>query len=213
MSGTGPDGLDGEASRSDDERHKQGVNDTTTPLSDDELLAHARARPEAIGLLFERHATAVHRFLAWRVGIGAADDLLSEVFLGALGARERVLPHPSGSALPWLYGIARNVARSHVRRRPPAVGWPPGEAVDWAAVDARVDAIGRSPQLRAALRDLTDSEREVLLMVAWDGLTPSEAADVLGITAESARTRLSRARRRAQHALRAMTPAITEDHP
>lgn len=168
---------------------------------DAEVLEAARLRPELMGVIFERHAVAVHRFLAWRVGHEAADDLLGDVFVAAVEARLRVHAHESGSALPWLYGIARNAVRAHVRRRGPVPGWPANDVCDWAAVDARVDAAARRDELRTAMKALTEDEREVLLLVAWDGLSPAEAARVLGITAEASRTRLRRARVRAQRAL------------
>lgn len=170
-------------------------------LSDAEVLTQARVRPELLGLLFERHAVAVHRYLCRRVGPAAAEDLLGEVFVAAVAARLRVRPHPSGSALPWLYGIAGNVVRSSWRR--PAGPVPPdtGSVFDWDAVDARLDATARREELRAALDCLTEAERELLLLVAWEGLSPAEAADVLGLTAVAARSRLHRARARAQAAL------------
>ncbi|MDC7122677.1 hypothetical protein OMK64_14150 [Cellulomonas fimi] len=61
--------------------------------------------------------------------------------------------------------------------------------------------MGRRNELRQVLSALTSDERDVLLLVAWDGLSPAESAAVLGITAEAARARLSRARRRAQAVL------------
>jgi RNA polymerase sigma-70 factor (ECF subfamily) len=168
---------------------------------DDELLLRLPLHPDAMAVLFERHAGAVHRFLARRVGPQPAEDLLAEVFVAAVSARVRVRPHESGSALPWLYGIARNVIRAHLRQRARPAGWPPDDDIDWAAVDERVDAVGRRDELRRALTALSADERDVLLLVAWDGLTPTESAAVLGITAEAARQRLARARRRAQSEL------------
>ena len=169
--------------------------------SDVDVLAAAKARPELLGLLYERHAPAVHRFLVRRVGTAAAEDLLAEVFTAAVAGRFRVQPHPSGSALPWLYGIATNTVREHLRRRP-AHGLYDGEAaVDWDAVDARLDAAAQRDGLRLALAALTGSERELLLLVAWEGLSPAEAGAVLGLTPVAARSRLHRARSRAQASL------------
>ncbi len=175
--------------------------------SDAELLARARTHPEILGVLYERHATAVHRYLSRRVGTGPADDLLGDVFVAAVEARMRVRPHPSGSALPWLYGIAANVVRSHLRRRrasPSAA--EAADDLDWDAVDDRVDAVARRGELRAALGSLSAQDRQLMLLVAWDGLTPAEAAQVLGIGAVAARSRLHRARGRAQAALAALAP-------
>jgi RNA polymerase sigma factor (sigma-70 family) len=168
---------------------------------DSEILASLPGQPESMGVLYERHAPAVFRYLARRAGPAAAEDLLSEVFIAALDSRTRVVVHDSGSALPWLYGIAMNVLRRHFR--PGATQWvaarDPG--MDWDAVDARLDAEAQRVQLRSALTVLSARDRELLLLVAWEGLAPAEAADVLGIGKVAARSRLHRARRRALQAL------------
>jgi RNA polymerase sigma factor (sigma-70 family) len=57
------------------------------------------------------------------------------------------------------------------------------------------------PRLCAAISELSNDDRELLLLVAWDELRPSEAAVVLGISSEAARSRLHRARRRMDTAL------------
>jgi RNA polymerase sigma factor (sigma-70 family) len=174
---------------------------------DDTLLRRARTHPDALGDLYERHAVAVHRYLARRAGTEAADDLLAEVFVAALGARKRVVPHASGSALPWLYGIAANTLRAHLRRGRLMAPTQDRDVVDWDAVDDRLDAGARRSELRSALATLTPSERELLLLVAWEGLTPTEAATALGLTPVAARSRLHRARTRAQAALEALAPS------
>jgi len=181
-------------------QHKQGM--TGDSRSDGELLADLPRQPELMGVLYERHARAVFRYLARRAGPPAAEDLLSEVFIIALSASARVVAHDSGSALPWLYGIALNVLRAYFRRPPPVADMARDLGMDWDAVDERLDAFAERGRLRAALDGLADSDRELLLLVAWEGLTPAEAAAVLGISQVAARTRLHRARKRAMKALR-----------
>lgn len=171
--------------------------------SDTELLIRSRTDPEAIGILYGRHAVAVHSYVARRAGQAVADDLLSEVFVAAVQSRRRVKPHASDSALPWLYGIARNVVGSHLRKRLPRETDVSDAGVDWDAVDARLDAESVAADLRTALSDLSAAERELLLLVAWEQLTVSEAAAVLDITATAARSRLHRARTRAAASLAA----------
>jgi RNA polymerase sigma factor (sigma-70 family) len=173
---------------------------------DSEILASLRGRPEPMAELYERHAPAVYRYLARRAGPSVAEDLLSEVFIAALDGRTRVVPHDSGSALPWLYGIATNVLRRHLRSGavPRVAVQDPG--MDWDAVDARLDAAAKREQLRSALTVLSERDRELLLLVAWEGLTPAEAADFLGIGQVAARSRLHRARRRAAQALGRSAP-------
>lgn len=180
---------------------------TDNDLPDDELLALAATRPDVLGIIYERHAPAVYRFLARRVGPAPAEDLLGEVFEAAVAARVRVRPHPSGSALPWLYGIATNVVRSHLRRRRTATVLADVDIVDWDAVDARLDAGSRRTDLRVVLDALGETDRELLLLVAWDGLSPAEAGQVLGLSGVAARSRLHRARARAQAALDQTSPA------
>jgi RNA polymerase sigma-70 factor (ECF subfamily) len=170
-------------------------------LSDADLLLRSRTSAEAFGEIYQRHADAVFRYLARRAGSGVAEDLLGDVFASAVEARLRATPHASGSALPWLYGIAKNVLRAHLRRRS-APGNTAGEyAMDWDAVDARLDAAGHREGLRIALAALSPAERDVLLLVAWEQLTVAEAAEALNITAVAARSRLHRARARAGSAL------------
>lgn len=181
----------------------------TTDPTDDELLARSLLRPQVFGTLYERHSAAVFRFLARRAGPDAAEDLVGDVFVAALESRVRYRPHESGSALPWLYGISLNVVRSHLRRRRPTAVVDADAGVDWHAVDDRVDALAARDQLRRALDALTPSEREAFLLVAWEGLTPAEAAHALGVPATVVRTRLTRARRRARTVLTVVTIPAT----
>jgi len=173
----------------------------THPRSDRELLAGLPRQPELMGVLYERHAVSVFRYLARRAGPLAAEDLLSEVFIAALSASRRVVAHDSGSALPWLYGIALNVLHRHFRQQQLALGVTHDLGMDWDAVDDRLDAWAERTRLRAALDGLSESDRELLLLVAWEGLTHAEAAEALGISQVAARSRLHRARMRALKAL------------
>lgn len=174
---------------------------TADPGSDRELIAGLPRQPELMGVLYERHAPAVFRYLARRAGPPAAEDLLSEVFIAALSSSSRVVAHDSGSALPWLYGIALNVLRRHFRQRHPSPGVTSDFGMDWDAVDDRLDAWAERGRLRAALAVLSDSDRELLLLVGWEGLSQAEAATALGISNGAARVRLHRARKRALDAL------------
>jgi RNA polymerase sigma factor (sigma-70 family) len=68
-------------------------------------------------------------------------------------------------------------------------------------VDGRLDAQAQRGRLAAALLEIADRDREVLLLVAWAQLTCEEAAQALGIPAGTARSRLHRARRKPRAAL------------
>lgn len=171
-------------------------------------LAAAR-RASAFPELMRRHGPAIHAYLLRRASRDAADDLLSEVFLRAyatLGRYDDRWP----DARPWLYGIARNVLREHYRwhsadqdGRALTTHLPPDED-PWPEVDDRLDAAARHASVHRALALLAAGDREVLLLVTWEGLTPAEAAVALGIPQGTARSRLFRARA-------AMRDLLTED--
>lgn len=155
-----------------------------------------RGRPDAFVEVVRRHEVAVHGFLARRAGSQAAADLLGEVWLRAFAGRGGYDPaHPD--ARPWLYGIARNVLRAYWRSRHARDNQVTAaeDACDpWDAVVDRLDAAARTGTLAGALRVLPSAEREVLLLVAWEQLTPAQAAAVLGVPPGTARSRLHRAR-------------------
>jgi RNA polymerase sigma-70 factor (ECF subfamily) len=94
-----------------------------------------------------------------------------------------------------------NVLRRYFRRSQPAGAVEPSLGMDWDAVDARLDAEAQRRRLRTALCSLSEPDRELLLLVAWEGLTSAEAASALGISSVAARSRLHRARHRALEAL------------
>jgi RNA polymerase sigma-70 factor (ECF subfamily) len=153
-------------------------------------------RPDAFVEVVRRHEVAVHGYLARRAGRQAADDLLGEVWTRAFAGRGGFDPGQHHDARPWLYGIARNVLRAHWRARQDTGQRPaPEEAADpWDDVIARLDAAAQVRTLLTALRGLPPEEREVLLLLAWEQLTPVQAAAVLGIPPGTARSRLHRAR-------------------
>lgn len=144
--------------------------------------------------LFSNAYPALRRYAHHRGLSGPdADDLVAEV-LTIAWRRLDVVPT---DALPWLFAVARNVRqnafRSGDRRR--RLGerlragreWttPPHEP---AEVEAAV--------IRDALAALRSDDRELLLLIGWDGVTPSEAALILGCSANTLRVRLHRARDR-----------------
>jgi RNA polymerase sigma-70 factor (ECF subfamily) len=147
--------------------------------------------------LFWRHGPAVHSYLSRRAGPQQADDLLEEVWVRAFRSRDRY--DARLAALAWLYGIARNVLLGHFRAQhliaaPDTGRRHPGEPDPWDVVDDRLDAQRTVSSLTKALAALSDDDREVLLLVAWEQLTAAEAAVVLDIPPGTARSRLHRAR-------------------
>ncbi|WP_369244310.1 RNA polymerase sigma factor [Streptomyces sp. R41] len=169
----------------------------TTGLDDEELLGRTARDPASFEPLVERHSAALHGYFARRAP-GAVDDLLAELWLQAYATRRGFDP-ARGSVRAWLFGVARNVLSAHWRRVAAARADIPRAIVDddpWEAVDNRLVAAAVAPRLRELLAQLPSDERELLLLVAWEQLTPSEAAAVVGVPAATARTRLHRVRNR-----------------
>jgi RNA polymerase sigma factor (sigma-70 family) len=106
---------------------------------------------------------------------------------------------PVDDPRPWLFATARNIVRADARRSRPSSG----EAAEASTPEPGLPEL--DPELAYALRSLSSVDREALLLVAWEDLTPTQAAHSLGINPAAFRVRLLRARRRLQAKLDAST--------
>jgi RNA polymerase sigma-70 factor (ECF subfamily) len=159
--------------------------------------------------LYDEHARDLHRYLARRLTVSVADDLVAETFLVAWEQRARYDPG-RGSPRAWLFGIATNLLRRHARTEAAtlrALAKSAGRAdTDTPAdVPARVDADRAARGLAAGLAGLRAEERDVLLLVAWAGLRPVEIAAALSLDDRTVRTRLHRARTKLRDSLEETT--------
>jgi RNA polymerase sigma-70 factor (ECF subfamily) len=101
---------------------------------------------------------------------------------------------------PWLYAVARNLHVSYCRSRLVEEShagdlfglWPSGTWRSSPFDETAATEFER--RLESAIASLPAWSREVLLLVAVEGLRPAEAAEVCGITPDALRQRLSRAR-------------------
>jgi RNA polymerase sigma-70 factor, ECF subfamily len=149
---------------------------------------------------FERIFRANYgRVLAYvrRRSSGDAEDVVAETFLIAW----RRLGAVPGNELPWLLGVARRVLANERRRSATQERTAAGATTE---PPLEMDA-GLDPALREALLQLSEKDRELLTLIAWDGLAAAEAGRVLGLTSVGARVRLYRARRRLESQLQPPT--------
>lgn len=141
----------------------------------------------------------LQRYLHRRMSADAVDDVLSETLLVVWRRLDEI---PPGAHLPWCYGVARrmlsNHRRSHQRRL---------RLVDRLSVepqhpvaDPQVADEG-DPWLAAALEELTESERELINLWAWEQLEPREIAVVVDSTPNAISLRLTRAKQKLANSL------------
>jgi RNA polymerase sigma factor (sigma-70 family) len=145
--------------------------------------------------MFEATYPALARFARHRgLSSSDADDLAAGVYEVAWRRLDAV--PIDDEALPWLLAVARNLLRNRWRKQlrdralserlgPPALAEDRSElpTISWQ-------------DIRRALDRLSDDDRELILLIAWDDLAPAQAATVLGLTPGAARIRLHRARDR-----------------
>jgi RNA polymerase sigma-70 factor, ECF subfamily len=157
--------------------------------------------PEIFEAFYREHVEAVQRFVVRRVADPhLAADLTAEVFLAAIDAAPSYRAR-RGEPAAWLFGIARNVVSSELRRaarerraHARIEGRRLLDPDDVTRMQERIDAAARARGLYAALDALPDGERAVFELTALDDLSPSQAAGALGIRPVTARVRLHRAR-------------------
>lgn len=155
----------------------------------------------AFEAFYREHVDAVQRFVARRVDDPyLAADLTADVFVAAVGAASSYRSD-RGAPRAWLFGIARIVVVSELRRNARErhaerriEGRRLLESDDVVRIQERIDAAAQARSLYAALGRLPDSERAVLELVALDELAVVDAAVALGIRPVTARVRLHRAR-------------------
>jgi len=161
-------------------------------VSDADLIRSSLVDEKAFAAVFDRHFRAIFRFLRGRVGEQLAEDLASETFVTAF-RRRHAYDLSRDDARPWLYGIAVNLIREHRRteeRRLRAYARVPVDPADTAdKADKRLD-----PDVAAALLELGDEERNLILLLTWADLTYEQLADALGLPVGTVRSKLSRVR-------------------
>ena len=169
-----------------------------SPLSDAEVIGRSLGEPEAFGLIYDRHAPALLRFLGRRAGAKIAEGVLGELFRIAF-ERRTTFDASRASALPWLYGIGSNLLRKHrrseARRLRASARMATGpQAEDRQASAAAAEASVLFSRVADAIEALPDGEREALLLIVWEDLSYQSVAEALELPIGTVRSRLNRAR-------------------
>jgi RNA polymerase sigma factor (sigma-70 family) len=174
--------------------------------------------PVAFGEIAAAHTESVYRYLARRVGHGLAEDLTAEVFLTAFRARKTYRPE-FPTVLPWLYGVATNVLRNHQRselRRLDMLGRMAAESRFVSSVAASIDDAvifaATAQSVAAAMVALQSDWRDVVLLIAVQGLSYEDAALALNVPVGTVRSRLFRAREQLRRELAEVLSTRSHSH-
>ncbi|MBI5551040.1 MAG: RNA polymerase sigma factor [Desulfobacterales bacterium] len=159
--------------------------------------------------IYDAHHDGVRRFIqATLRDPWAADDLVQETFLRVIRKRD-TLKEPS-KLRPWIYSIAFNLCRDHLRRRAsvprPAQAHPePVPLLDQIPAPSSTEAALAGHQMNVCVQHkitlLPESQRTVLWLFDMDGMSQQEIAEVLGISTDNVKVRLHRARKRLKQIL------------
>jgi RNA polymerase sigma-70 factor, ECF subfamily len=143
-------------------------------------------RPQVVGYLI-------------RIGVdpGAIEDLAQQTCIEAWLQRSQVRTHP----LPWLYGIARNLAADHWRTIQRRRNTWQKLCADPLSDDGGVGYSELWRDVLAACKQMTNKERECLLLSVHDGFSDGEIASILRTSKENVRQLRHRARLKLQRAL------------
>lgn len=164
--------------------------------ADEELLQAWRGGDRDAGsALFERHFSSICRFFANKVGADV-DELVQKTFTACVEGRDRF--EGRSSFRTYLFAVAHNVLRSHLRGRHRA-----RERFDLGVTSVHdlglspVALIARKREQKLvlnALRHIPVEHQTVLELYFWEGLTARELAEILGIPEGTVRGRIRRAR-------------------
>src|SRR3989475_4751584 len=117
--------------------------------SDAEVIGRSLNEPQAFGLIYDRHAATVLRFLGRRAGADVAEGLVGELFRIAF-ERRKTFDVSRANALPWLYGIGSNLLFKHRRGEARRLRASARIAAGLVGAQRRGDAAGRGAARRSS---------------------------------------------------------------
>jgi RNA polymerase sigma factor (sigma-70 family) len=155
---------------------------------------------------YTAHAPALFGFFARRVGRELAEDLTAQVFVEALESYARFDPE-LGTPRIWLFAIAANLVRSHLRREQRGLdlfartGTDPLDVDPMRAAEGRLLAEREWPRIADALRRLNPVDREVLYLYCFAELDYADISRTLGMPIGTVSSKMNRIRRKLRRRL------------
>ncbi len=168
------------------------------PQTSDEALIKSIATGDkrAMQALYTRHNVRVYRF-ALRIthNTSSAEDVVSDVFLDVWRQANRF--NARSLVTTWLLSITRNKSLSALRRRPDQLDDNVGDTIEDTADDPETSTIkmDRGAILRKCLSQLSVAHREVVDLIYYHEKSIDEVAHILGLSANTVKTRMFYARK------------------
>jgi RNA polymerase sigma-70 factor (ECF subfamily) len=195
-------------------------NAMAEPDDEDLMRAYANGDVAAFAALLQRYQNSIYTFLRRHTSNpSVAEDLLQETFLRVMRAAPRYQPQHRFRA--WLYQIARNQCRDHFRaqaRRPVEVtNSEPPSAPSWQsdppnAADA-IEHVQQRQRVMELLAQLSEEQREVLLLREYQDLSFNEIASIVGTSVGTVKSRMRYALAHLRSALRdSERPAASKEN-
>jgi RNA polymerase sigma-70 factor (ECF subfamily) len=157
---------------------------------EDLMVRYQNGDPAAVTGLIERLSPQLHRFfLAQFVSRRFADDLLQETWLRIHQVRHTY--RPGEPVLPWIYALARNVRVDHYRKTRRVEDRE--QQVDRLPEPPSVAASAAGPDMDSMLRQLPESQREVIVMLKVSGMSIEEVARATSSSPGSVKQKAHRA--------------------
>jgi RNA polymerase sigma-70 factor, ECF subfamily len=159
-------------------------------LSDAELIQRiGEGDREAFDSLYERYARPVYGFALRRLrDRGQAEDVAQETFASVWRSASSYRPE-RGPGAAWLYAVARNAVVDRIRINARTASNVPSDPASEAGPDEYVQTDWLAWRVHRAFGELPETERAVLELAYWGGLSQSEIADFLGIPLGTVKTR------------------------
>lgn len=155
-----------------------------------------RQEDDAFTIVYEQYKIQIYNYLLRLSGSRElADDLTHDAFLSAYESLPKL--RPDSNIAPWLYRIASNRFRDYLRRKR-LISWLPwGDTPredSTAAYHGDEDALPEREAVQAALATMKPEYAICLVLRLAEGFSSEETAQILGVSPEAVRMRLSRAR-------------------
>ncbi len=184
--------------------------------SDEELLAELNADADSLAEFYTRHIDRVLSYAIRRVrSPDDAADITQLVFMSVIHSAPK-FDSQRGTAIGWLYGICHNTVSSWRRdtaRTQTRIARAGRHRLldedEYVIIEDHIVAAAVKPNLERGFVKLPADQREILELVGYDQISVAHAAEALGISAATARMRLSRARR----AMKTFVPSRNATHP